>query len=288
MCVDCDAYSAIAGLLADRDAAVRREVAIALGRLGDSRAILPLMAALGDPDRTVAWSISPHVRLLGFPPKEEMLRALLDPRRKERALILADEAWSVPVAAALVEAFKVTPESAVRGRLIATLAGQYHSYPEWTGQWWGPDPLSKPFPRKTQDWAPEGMRVIAGGLRLGLADRDATVRMQAIVGLEEVGPAAAPLLREAIGPESDPRNQAALVEALAKINDPASISLLTALVVDSAIRAGPRRGSRRSVPLSRSGRPPSSSGGRLRLDDPGEPGGTCPASSGPRRRLAAQ
>ncbi|MGO9596460.1 MAG: HEAT repeat domain-containing protein [Isosphaeraceae bacterium] len=232
--VDRDAYSALAALLADRDAAVRREAAIALGRLGDSRAILPLMAALGDPDRIVAWSISRAVRLLGFPPKEEMLRALLDPRRKERALILADEAWSVPVAAALVEAFKVTPESAVRGRLIATLAGQYHGYPAWTGQWWGPDPLSKPFPRKTQDWAPEGMRVIAGGLRLGLADRDATVRLQAIVGIEEVGPAAAPLVREAIGPESDPRNQAALVEALAKINDPASISLLTTLVVDPA------------------------------------------------------
>ncbi|MBV8488062.1 MAG: HEAT repeat domain-containing protein, partial [Planctomycetaceae bacterium] len=190
---DRESYSAVAGLLGDRDAAVRREAAIALGKLGDPRATLPLMAALGDPDRSVAWSISRAVRLLGCPSKEQMLHALFDSRRRERALILADEVWSVPVVAALVEAFKMTPESAVRGRLIATLAGQYHTYPGWTGEWWGPDPLSKPFPRKTQDWDPEGMRAIAEGLRLGLADRDATVRLQATVGLEEVGLAAAPL-----------------------------------------------------------------------------------------------
>jgi HEAT repeat protein/mono/diheme cytochrome c family protein len=240
LCVDRDAYSALVGLLADRDAAARREAAIALGKLGDSRALLPLMVALGDSDRTLAWSISRTLRMLGFPPKEEMLHALLDPHRKGRALVLADEAWSVPVVAALVEALKVTPESAVRGRLIATLAGQYRRYPEWTGTWWGPDPLAKPFPRKTQDWDHEGMRVIVGGLKLGLADRDPTVRLQSIVGLEDVGLAAAPLLREAIGSESDPRNQVALVEALAGLNDPASISALTGLLADS-MRSEPVR-----------------------------------------------
>jgi HEAT repeat protein len=78
------------------------------------------------------------------------------------------------------------------------------------------------------------MHLIAAGLRLGLADGDTTVRLQSIIGLEDVGPAAAPILREAIGSESDPRNQVALVEALAGISDATSISLLTGLLADSA------------------------------------------------------
>ena len=161
-----------------------------------------------------------------------MREALLDPRRRESALILADEAWCVHVIEALVEALKQTREPAVRARMIAALAGQYRKYPEWTGAWWGLDPLAGAFPRKTEDWDAGGMNAVCQGLRQGLADGDASVRFQAIVALGEVGPPAAPILRAGFAAESDPRNQAALVEALGASSDGESVRLLTSLVVD--------------------------------------------------------
>ncbi|MGA7502132.1 MAG: HEAT repeat domain-containing protein, partial [Isosphaeraceae bacterium] len=183
---DRGAVDALRALLVDRDPSVRREAAIALGAIGDTRAIAPLLAVLGEPDRFAAWSVRTAIRRLGFPDEAAMRAALLDARRRENALNLADESWSVPVVRALIASLRQTPEPAFRGRIVANLAGQFRKYPEWSGTWWGPDPLAGEMPRKTQDWNPEGMNMVLQGLRLGLADQDASVRFQSIVALGEV------------------------------------------------------------------------------------------------------
>ena len=237
---DRGAVDALRALLVDRDPSVRREAAIALGAIGDTRAIAPLLAVLGEPDRFAAWSIRTAIRRLGFPDEAAMRAALLDARRRENALNLADESWSVPVVRALVASLRQTPEPAFRGRIVANLAGQFRKYPEWSGTWWGPDPLAGEMPRKTQDWNPEGMNMVLQGLRVGLADQDASVRFQSIVALGGVGPAAAPILCKGMSMEPDVRNQALLVEALGAMNDAASVRLLTSLVVDPE-RAEPVR-----------------------------------------------
>src|SRR5262249_39675935 len=51
---DRQAVGALSALLRDRDAAVRREAAIALGKIGDPRAGPALLAALGDADTFAA------------------------------------------------------------------------------------------------------------------------------------------------------------------------------------------------------------------------------------------
>src|SRR5262249_5130155 len=114
-----DVTLTLIGQLTHRDPALRREAAIALGQIGDPTAISPLVASLGDPDRFAAWSIRAGIRRLGYPKASELTEALLDPRRRENALTLADESWSVPVVRALVEALKRTPEPQVRGQVIA-------------------------------------------------------------------------------------------------------------------------------------------------------------------------
>ena len=129
-------------MLVDRDPSVRREAAIALGAIGDIRAIAPLLAVLGESDRFAAWSIRTAIRRLGYPDETAMQTALLDPRRRENALNLADESWSVPVVRALVATLRQTPEPAFRGRIVANLAGQFRKYPAWSGTWWGLDPLA--------------------------------------------------------------------------------------------------------------------------------------------------
>ena len=94
---DRGAVDALRALLVDRDPSVRREAAIALGAIGDTRAVAPLLAVLGESDRFAAWSIRTAIRRLGFPDEAAMRAALLDARRRENALNLADESWSVPV-----------------------------------------------------------------------------------------------------------------------------------------------------------------------------------------------
>jgi HEAT repeat protein/glucose/arabinose dehydrogenase len=218
--------------LGDRDPTIRREAAIAIGRLADPRLVDPLMVALGDSDRLSAWSIRTAIRRLGYPSSGAMLSAVREPRRRENALALAEESWSVPVIQALVQALKETPEPAVRGRIVAILAGQYRRFPLWSGDWWGPNPLRGPFPRKTESWSAEGMDAVLQGLRVGLADSDATVRLQSIVALGDVGAAAAPAMRAALQAETNPGNQATLVEAMGGTNDAASLNLLANLVTD--------------------------------------------------------
>jgi len=142
----------VPGMLKDRDPVVRREAAIAAGRL-DFPAIGPVLyAALGDADTFAAWSIRQSIRRRQIWNKALLVDALRDERRLEAALKLADEAWSIPVVQALTEVFKQTPSPAIRQRIITTLAGLYQTYPDWTGDWFGTNPLAGPFPEKSKDW----------------------------------------------------------------------------------------------------------------------------------------
>ena len=258
-------------LLIDRDAAVRREAAIAAGRLGDVAAGPALYAALGDADTFVAWSIREAIRRLNAWDKQALVEALLDERRVESALRLTDEAWDVTVVLALTESLNRTTSVPLKARIVANLAGLLHRYPEWSGQWFGTNPLAGQFPRKTADWSPEGMKGVQNGLALALTDRNSSVRFQAIVGLSDLGRTASPLLRAALVKEPDATNQALLVETLGAVADPLAVPILTALVSDAG-RSEPVRSAALTA-LSRSRDPQSLRARFALLYDP-----TAPAS----------
>ena len=152
-------------LLNDRDAAVRREAAIAIGRLGDPSAAGALYAALDDSDRFAAWSVRGAIRRLDAWDKDALVAALLDERRAESALDLTDEAWAVPVVEGLTEALRRAEKPAVRARIVANLAGLYRQYPEWSGSWFGTNPLAGPAPEKTRDWSPKGCKASSAAWR---------------------------------------------------------------------------------------------------------------------------
>ena len=122
-----------------------------------------LYAALDESDRFAAWSIRRAIRRLGAWDQEALVAALLDDRRTEPALDLTDEAWSVPVVEALTEVLGRTGSPAVRGRIVANLSGLYRRYPEWSGTWFGTNPLAGRFPEKTRNWSTEGMSGVHPG-----------------------------------------------------------------------------------------------------------------------------
>ena len=230
---DRTALAVLSRLLKARDASVRREAAIAIGRIGDSSAAPALYAALDEEDRFAAWAVRGAIRRLEAWEKGSLVAALLDDRRAEATLDLIDEAWAVPVVDALGEALRKAVSPAVRERMVTILSGLYRRYPEWSGSWFGTNPLAGRFPEKTRDWSPEGMASVIRGLSVGLTDRDRLVRAQAIAGLRQGGPAAAPYLRTALTTERDPRNQAALAETLGKLGDNATAPILAAMVADA-------------------------------------------------------
>ncbi len=232
---DRSASSELVRLLSDRDTAVRREAAIALGRLGELSAAGPLYAALGDADAAVAWSVRQAIRLLEAWDKSFLLEALLDERRLEPALRLADEAWADAVVEALTEALKQVSVAPVRGRIIALLGGLYRRYPEWSGGWFGKSPLEGPFPQKTADWSPPGMKRVLDGLAIGLADPDSSVRFQAIVSASQVGIPALAIMRRALAKEAEPTNQALLGRGVGRASPTwPSAPILIALAADPA------------------------------------------------------
>jgi putative heme-binding domain-containing protein len=230
--LDRDAAGQLSPLLADRDAAVRREAAIAISRVAAPAAPGSLYAALGESDLNAAWSIRQAIRRSNAWDKVEIVKALSDDRRMESALRLTDESWAVPAVEALVEAFKTAPSPAVRGRILANLASQYRRYPEWSGLWFGTNPLASPIPRKTVEWSEAGSKLIEGAFATALADPSNTVRFQAIVGLGVVGPSACSLLRTALLKERDPINLTLVVDTLGALVDPLAAPILSAILTD--------------------------------------------------------
>ncbi len=219
-------------LLGDPSAQVRREAAIALGRLGEPACLAPLLEALGDTDAFVDWSVSRAIRKIGVGDVPRLREALRDPRRSESALSLCDEWWAGPVVQALVMAVNDAEEPRWRARLVATLAGLYRTYPDWTGQWWGPNPLAGESPRKTRDWDPRSMSAVLEELSARLGDPEPSVRREAIRGLIAVGQAGSAALRVAIDRERDGPNLALVARALGELRDRSSVPALIRLLGD--------------------------------------------------------
>ncbi len=229
---DRDAKPMLEGLLDDPDAVVRREAAIALGKLGDPSAGPALMARLGEDDPFVSWAIRRAIRELGAWDVEAILTALRDPERREAAIRLTDEAYAVPVAEALGKALTEVTDAPARAAIVTNLSEILLKVPEWDGAWFGTNPLAGTIPQKTAAWDRDGMRLAAMGLIRALDDPDATVRGRAIVGLRKVGPSAVPYLRARLGRESDGENLRALALILGDLADRESVPMLARIVVD--------------------------------------------------------
>jgi putative heme-binding domain-containing protein len=229
---DREALPALASALRDPVPAVRREAAIAMGKLGEPSS--GLYAALGDADPFAAWSIRRAIRVLGVWDLPALTTALADPKRREDALKLADESWSIPAVRALSATLEASSDPAWKARVVSALAGNYRRYPEWSGRWFGTNPVAGAMPRKSVDWDAEGMNAVLLGLVKGVRDVDPLVRRQAIGGLIGVGERAAPLLRVKLDQESDPINLSATARALGMLGDSQAIPALGKLLLDPA------------------------------------------------------
>lgn len=231
---DAEGRDVLVRLLKDREPTVRREAAIALGSIRDASAAPALMAALGEKDPFVAWSIRTALRKIGAWDTEALIRALSDPRRREDALKLCDEVWAAPVVEALTRSVQTAEPAEFRARVVTALAGLYRKYPEWSGNWFGTNPLAGQFPQKTVVWDKAAMERVQQGLSLALKDAHPEVRLPAIAGLILVGRPAVASLRGALATEQDQNNLTILAQGLGVLGDFMAAAPLGALAQDGS------------------------------------------------------
>lgn len=228
---DGGALAALVASVADRDPVIRREAAIALGALGDPSTASVLLERLGDPDRFVAWAIRDAIRRIDHWDESELTRAILDPVRGADAIALADQVYRQPVVRALELAFmqggRLDPSRRIE--LMKVLSRLYRQYPDWSGNWFGTNPLAGEFPARTRDWDPEAMAVVARALARGLSDSEPAVRRAAVAGLLEVGPPASPALTTHLAGETDPECLAQTATALGLLGAEAATRELASL-----------------------------------------------------------
>jgi len=230
---DSEARAGLIQGLGDPEPTVRREAAIALGRLPgiDGATRSALFLALKEPDPTVAWSIRRAIRVQDAWDATLLAGALADPPRRDSALTLADGSYSPEVVKALAESLASATKSgndpAWRARLVAALGGLYAKVPAWSGQWFGTNPVVGPRPKATEPWDQPSMDAVLLAMARALRDPDPGVRRQGIIACINVGARATPLLRAMLDPpggETDPVNTLAVVRFLGEQRDAKAVS----------------------------------------------------------------
>ena len=237
---DAAAEPTLVRALADPDAPVRREAAIALGRLPTlaPASQAALFGALKENDPVVAWSIRRAIR--SQPADQAALAtATADPARRDSALTLADGWYSPEVVRSLTDALTTATKTNIdptwRARLTAAIGGLYAKIPPPSGQWFGSDPVAGPRPKATEPWDKPSMDLALVAVGRSLRDGDATVRRQAIIAAINVGPRATPLLRLLVEPgaEADPLNLVAVLRQLADQRDTKAAPAVAKVLADT-------------------------------------------------------
>ncbi len=195
--------------LRDEDSDVRREAAEALARLGEPRAIEPLIAALRDEDSGVRCETAWVLGRLGDPRTVEPLIAAL-----------RDEDWEVRQAAAeALEAAAGAPENLGNSHVLEPLIGALRDKDRGV--------------RCEVAWVlgelgdPRTVEPLIGALR----DKDRGMRRAAAEALKKCGePVVEPLIAALRDENRDMRRAAA--RALGKIGDPSAVEPLIAALQD--------------------------------------------------------
>ena len=239
---DLAAESLFVASLGDPEATVRREAAIALGRLPQRKPTTrtALYAALHEVDPTVAWAIRRAIRSQPIGDGVALAAALADPSRRDSALTLADGWYAPEVVKVLGDACHVVSMDSSndlwRARLTAALGALYAKVPTPTGQWFGSDPAAGPRPQATEPWDKASMDAILRGMAEALRANNPGVRRQAIIAAINIGPKAIlPLRTTLLDPpgETDPVNLQALLRYLGEQRDTLAAPGVARVLADS-------------------------------------------------------
>jgi len=178
--------SEIALLLRDADLFVRREAAIALGRIGDPAAIADLVRALEESeDAVLCFVIRKALRALVEGHAEVLARAFetaSDRLRAELRLALR-ECFDLGLAHQWARIAKESGNADVRSDAVELLAGIHRRQRPWDGKWWQIQPAKEGHPPKVEEW--EGTAPVILALLESSREGDPSVRRRLLQVIEE-------------------------------------------------------------------------------------------------------
>lgn len=232
---------ALSPLLADPDAMVRREAALAIGRSRDAGpdATAALVRALGPAESDVflrfsirraletsgdTAAIAAAIPALREAARRDVLQSLRE--RYDLELVRALALLAAPVRGAADER--------VRAEVLRVLAEAHRKRPAWDGVWWQIQPAKSGWPEKTVDWA--GTSIVADAVRGAIGEESGPVLEAAVAAAVEMRDAALrEPLRGAFARESDATRRAAILRALAALRDDGAAPLLAEAIRDEAL-----------------------------------------------------
>ena len=226
--------TALVAALGDTDPTVRLQAIIALGRIGESKAVPALLPILTDPDRYLAFSARQAIRRIGDWTAVASGLTTNDP--KLRAAILATlELVYDPNAVALLRQVATEPKApeSERAKALGELALVHRKAPAWDGKWWGTRPTQGKPPAKTVAW--EATPEIIKTIESSLSDPSAAVRLAAVSAVRETNDRdALPVLRERFQAEREPDVRREIALVLGSLGDKEALPLLVAALRDAA------------------------------------------------------
>jgi putative membrane-bound dehydrogenase-like protein len=214
--------------------AVRAAAATALGRLGEAAAVPELVAALEQEDPFARHAAFQALNALGRSAPATWTDLLsrigtATPRAREGIEFALRQTWDARLAWALVEAFDKARDPEIAVTHARLLGGLLRTHPKWDGGWWAYHPALTAAPEPSVDW--EGTAAIADALRRGLAHPERRVRWISADAFARTGfREAGPWIRERFTTEADVLTRPRLFEALVRLEDVAVESLTLRLL----------------------------------------------------------
>jgi len=226
--------------LRDGEPAVRLQVMIALGRIGQAEAIPAILPLVAHPDVYLAYSARQALRRIGDWPVIARGLESTDAKVRSGVLLTMEEVYDVTAAGQLAR-FAESPQRPAdeRAKAIAYLSEVGRKAPPWDGKWWGTQPAQGKPPAKTIAW--EGTPLVMAAIRELMTDKSPEVRTAAVDALAATDDRhSRPLLRTRFTAERDPGVIRAIALAIGKLNDIESLDLLIAALRDDKM-PGPVR-----------------------------------------------
>ncbi|HYE32939.1 MAG TPA: HEAT repeat domain-containing protein [Methylomirabilota bacterium] len=219
-----NAASLLTPLLGSTNFTTRFAAATALGRLGDPRAVEPLLGQIGKGDLFANYAVFTALNRIGTntPSAWRQIVSALhssDPAVREGVSFAIRDTYDVQLARELSHFLSATNHT-VAGRLLAAraLASTLHQPAPWSGEWWGYHPALQPPPKRETRWA--GTETILQALIEGSRSKENEIRaicIQAIAAARDERAVAA--LRSAFESEQSAESRALILRALAAASD---------------------------------------------------------------------
>ncbi len=219
--------------LADEDAAVRLQAAVALGRLGDKAAAEPLVKALHETDVYARFTMIQAIRALNH--WEPALAAVQgDNAELAAAVVLAATSVYDEQAVDLLVKASQSPRPELAAAAIAALAEVHRKADPYEKGWWGTQPAKgKPAREKKHAWA--GTETVLAALKGALTHPADESRIAAARAQQQVrDPDALELVRRLAADDPSEAVRAEVMRLLAETKDEASVDTLAALAADAS------------------------------------------------------